>query len=62
MKSIMYKTKKIITIMKKKQFVTPSIKVCEVEMTDIIATSGAGGTVPDAPFHSRRMSDWDDED
>lgn len=46
--------------MKKKQYVTPSIKVCEVEMTDIIATSGAGGTIPDAPFHSRRLGDWDD--
>lgn len=48
--------------MKKKLFVTPIIKVCEVEMADIIATSGAGGTVPDAPFKSR-STNWPlDED
>lgn len=48
--------------MKKKLFVTPIIKVCEVEMKDIIATSGAGGTIPDAPFKSRQLGDWEDED
>lgn len=49
--------------MKKKQYVTPIMKVCEVEMNDIIATSGgAGGTIPDAPFKSRGLGDWEDED
>lgn len=44
----------------KKHFETPELKIIELNVADIIATSGAGGTIPDAPFHSRRLGDWDD--
>ena len=47
----------------KRDFVKPEMKIAYVEMCSIIATSGgAGGTIPDAPFQSRRLGDWEDED
>lgn len=48
----------------KKHFETPELKIVELNVADIIATSGAGGTVPDAPFKSRSTNwslDEDDE-
>ena len=46
----------------KKHFETPELKIIELNVADIIATSGAGGTIPDAPFKSRGLGDWEDED
>ena len=44
-----------------KNYAKPKMKIANVKRCSIIATSGgAGGTIPDAPFHSRRLGDWDD--
>lgn len=36
----------------KKIFIEPKVRIAEIELKDVIATS-TGATVPDAPFKSR---------
>ena len=43
----------------KKNYVKPEMKVANVEMCSIIATSGAGGTIPDAPFLMPGLDGWE---